>query len=257
MDIKAYISSGILELYVIGALSETERADVESMATQYVEVRQEIFQISNNLEQYARIHGLKVDAGVEANLFKNLPKKENTISERKESQTGNKTSIWKTFSIIFGLISIVLSITLFYKNKSFKEDLYNAGKSLEVCDSLKTQEAEKARIYAQMYQQGTKIVNLTPTENFPEARLRLFYNVEKNSNILQWLEAPSLEPGMVYQLWYFDSEGVPKPLETFDSKKMIWEITYKKEATIYAFTIEPEGGSKTPTLANLIGTASI
>lgn len=257
MDIKSYISSGILELYVIGDLSDAERAEVEFMASQHIEIRQEIYQISNNLEKYARIQGLKVDAGVEENVFKNLPKKENLASRKREEKEVQKSTLWKSFSIIFGLVSLALFILLYNQNKTFKQDLRNANKSLEMCDSLKTQESEKARVYAEMYLPTTKIVELTPTENFPQARLRLFYNKENNSNILQWLEAPSLDPGMVYQLWYFDSEGVPKPLETFDREKMIWEITFKKEATIYAFTIEPEGGSETPTLSNLIGTVSI
>ena len=39
MDIKAYIASGILEQYVIGALSEKEMAEVEQMMLQYDEVK--------------------------------------------------------------------------------------------------------------------------------------------------------------------------------------------------------------------------
>ena len=257
MDIKKYISSGILELYVIGVLSEAEQAEVESMASKHIEIQQEIFQIANNLEKYARMHGVKVDAGVEQKLFNNLPEKVNKGGGKREEPVKQNASLWKTGAIIFGLMTIALAILLYHQNEGFKQDLQIASDSLAICDSLKTQEANKTRIYAEMNLPETKIVELTPTDNFPKARLRLYYNKENNSNILQWVEPPGLEPGTVYQLWYFDEENVPKPLETFDNKKMIWELTFKNEATIYAFTIEPEGGSETPTLANLIGTVSI
>jgi len=53
MDIKTYISSGILEQYCAGALSDTEMAAVETYAAEYPEIRTEINRIDDAIESYA------------------------------------------------------------------------------------------------------------------------------------------------------------------------------------------------------------
>ncbi len=53
MDIKEYISSGVLELYVLGSLSVEESLQVENLASIHPEVRREIEEISLAIENYA------------------------------------------------------------------------------------------------------------------------------------------------------------------------------------------------------------
>ncbi len=49
MDIQKYISSGILELYVYGALSEKESREVSRVLKEYPEVRTEVEEIEKAL----------------------------------------------------------------------------------------------------------------------------------------------------------------------------------------------------------------
>ena len=53
MNINEYISSGVLEQYVLGTISEEELLVVEQMADTHQEVKEEILSISYVLEQYA------------------------------------------------------------------------------------------------------------------------------------------------------------------------------------------------------------
>jgi len=53
MSVKEYISSGILEQYVLGAVTQEEAREVQRMAATHVEVRKEIEEISKALEQHA------------------------------------------------------------------------------------------------------------------------------------------------------------------------------------------------------------
>ena len=53
MDLKEYISSGILELFAAGALTESEVREVEAMAEKYPEVKAELEQIQNALNSYS------------------------------------------------------------------------------------------------------------------------------------------------------------------------------------------------------------
>ena len=52
-DIKLYIESGILELYVLGDLNPAERLGVEDMARNYPEVQKELNDIAAAMEQFA------------------------------------------------------------------------------------------------------------------------------------------------------------------------------------------------------------
>ena len=47
MDIKAYIASGILELYVAGALSEKENQEVYELMLKHPEIKQEVLAIES------------------------------------------------------------------------------------------------------------------------------------------------------------------------------------------------------------------
>ena len=49
MNVKEYIESGILELYVAGALSDKENQEVFELGKQYEEIQQEIQSIEKTL----------------------------------------------------------------------------------------------------------------------------------------------------------------------------------------------------------------
>jgi mannose-6-phosphate isomerase-like protein (cupin superfamily) len=61
MKIKDYIESGILELYVLGDLTEAEVLEVESTIGAHPELKQEIHAIEKALEFYAHAHALEAD----------------------------------------------------------------------------------------------------------------------------------------------------------------------------------------------------
>ena len=51
MNVEAYISSGILEAYALGELSEQERAEVEKNLAQYPALRKELALIEETQEK--------------------------------------------------------------------------------------------------------------------------------------------------------------------------------------------------------------
>src|SRR5256885_17175941 len=53
MDTKAYISSGILEQYCLGVLSDDEMVSVEILADQFPEIKNEIERIDDAMKSYA------------------------------------------------------------------------------------------------------------------------------------------------------------------------------------------------------------
>lgn len=67
--IEEFINSGILGMYVMGAASAEEIAEVERMASRYPEVRSELEVISNALNMYATAHAVEPDITVKPFLM--------------------------------------------------------------------------------------------------------------------------------------------------------------------------------------------
>ena len=58
-DVKAYIETGILELYVLGDLSQDEKNQVEEMASKHPQIKAEIAEIEWSLEAYAAANAVE------------------------------------------------------------------------------------------------------------------------------------------------------------------------------------------------------
>lgn len=58
-SVSAYIETGILELYVLGIASAEESAEVEKLALEYDEIKEEIEEIQASLELYADAYKLE------------------------------------------------------------------------------------------------------------------------------------------------------------------------------------------------------
>lgn len=58
MDIKAYIESGILELFALDQLGHAERMEVQQLLQQYPVLKDELSQIETALERYAQKHAI-------------------------------------------------------------------------------------------------------------------------------------------------------------------------------------------------------
>jgi mannose-6-phosphate isomerase-like protein (cupin superfamily) len=61
MDVKEYIASGILEMYVLGQLSEAEAMEVTRNAEMHEEIRREIENITEALMKYGESQAGEVD----------------------------------------------------------------------------------------------------------------------------------------------------------------------------------------------------
>ena len=68
MNLTPYITSGVLELYVLDQLSAEERMGVERMVKMYPVLKKELLAIENALEKYATNNALKPSKKFEAKV---------------------------------------------------------------------------------------------------------------------------------------------------------------------------------------------
>jgi mannose-6-phosphate isomerase-like protein (cupin superfamily) len=68
MDIKEFIASGVLEMYVLGQATEFECAEVEKMISQHPEIKSELTAIEIALERYDLQHAITPHATVKPGI---------------------------------------------------------------------------------------------------------------------------------------------------------------------------------------------
>jgi mannose-6-phosphate isomerase-like protein (cupin superfamily) len=68
MDIKKFLASGILEMYVLGQATELECAEVEKVVGQHPEIKAELTAIEIALEQYDLQHAITPHATVKPGI---------------------------------------------------------------------------------------------------------------------------------------------------------------------------------------------
>ncbi|MCB0663564.1 MAG: hypothetical protein KDC24_12540, partial [Saprospiraceae bacterium] len=94
MDIQAYISSGILELYVLNQLEPEKVQEVEQNAAKYPAIKAKIDAIELALERYAMLHATTPPAGTLDNILKEVRNHPKASSGNKGANGGGNTWTW-------------------------------------------------------------------------------------------------------------------------------------------------------------------
>lgn len=258
MDIKAYIESGILELYVAGALSEKENKEVYALMQQHPEILQEVLDIeaavvklTASTSQRDNIHILQ---HIKQTLgFGNDDSKVVSISKPKYN--------WLTYS--GWAASIVLAFGLFWavnQNKQLKSEIEIAETQQSLLETLiadSNNSLEEANtLISVMRDDNITKIPLEGQGNFASAFAKVYWdkNTERIFLDAQGLPEPPL--GKVYQVWSLKlSPLTPTSLGIIDNfttdNNKIFEIKNSNESEAFGITLEPAGGSETPTMEQL------
>ncbi|MCB0445284.1 MAG: anti-sigma factor [Gelidibacter sp.] len=258
MDINAYIESGVLELYVAGALSEKENKEVYDLMLKHPEILQEVLEIeaaiitltaSTSQKTNARIfEAIKQKLGFDANNSKVI-----ALNKPKNN--------WVTYT--GWAASIILAAGLLWttnQNKQLQSDIQTA----EIKQSyLETQIAdaknnlnEANALLSVLRDKNITEVPLAGQGSFASTYAKVYWDKEKKQIYLDAQGLPEPPKGKVYQVWSLTLAPLtPVSLGTIDTfaedANKIFEIQNLNESQAFGITLEPEGGSATPTMEQL------
>lgn len=254
MDKKNYIESGILELYVYGALSEEESAEVTKFLKQYPEIEKEVEEIEAAL--------MDLSAAVAP---KNPQFLINTITQKLEERNAQAPLRKRTNvpAYIGWAASILLLVGLFFmfnKNRELRESLQAAQAEKaqiesQIADAREaTEKAEE--LLAVILDRNIIRVPLKGQEVAPDAYATVFWDETRDTAYIDAKNLPAPPQGMVYQVWSLklspltpSSIGLLDDFEEDDNK--IFELPNPNTSEAFGITLEPEGGSESPTMEQL------
>ena len=254
MDINAYIESGILELYVAGKLSETENEEIYELLKQHPELLQEVLDIEGAV--------VKLTAAVSprANGFESI-KARLDAEETKVIHIQPRKTNWISYT--GWAASVVLAAGLFWtlnQNTDLEQELQTVdieNQYLETqIEDAKTDLAATKNLLNVIRDKDIIAVPLGGQGDFASSFAKVYWNKADNTIYLDAEGLPNAPEGKVWQVWSLTlnpltptSLGTITDFNTDDNK--IFTIANVNESQAFGITLEPEGGSASPTMEQL------
>jgi anti-sigma-K factor RskA len=278
-NLKAYIESGVLELYVLGDLSPEEALLVEEMASQHAEVRDEIAAIEATMEEYAIQNAISPSEDVETRLFEKLGLTDSTLEDdRFQTNTAYTeepkivrldNSAGKVRTLRYALVAcvalLVISTAALFITYNKLNDAHDQIASLNldkqkfagVVSKMEFENQGLENIAAMADSKEWATIRLEGQAYSPSSKMKVYWNKNDKSVLINYvaMDLPKADANHEYQLWAL-VDGKPVSLGVFGSSDAIGKEALVKMQTIekaqaFAVTLEPMGGSVNPTMDKL------
>lgn len=255
METKAYIESGILELYVYGLLTETESEEVSTMAKNNPEINDEIIAIEKAIvalsSSFSPFHSVanfeKIKAKLDLKHSEVIPLE---TSRNWSQYIGWAAAILLLVGIGYQYNQLNLSNTQVATTEIEKTKLEKEFNVLK----LKNQANESS--LAVVRDTKNTVIALGGQAVAPESFAKVYWNQETKTVYIDASGLPEPPKGMVYQIWALKLNPLTPTsiglLENFDANNQkIFAVNKADDAEAFGITLEPAGGSLTPTMEQL------
>lgn len=244
MNTQEYISSGIVESYVLGLASDEERREFEKMCEQYPEVLAARTAFELALEKQAMENAIAPPADLKNKIVSEIGAAGKVVSM--QSAPVRKIS-WLKYTAAASVIllagSLYYNISLYNKNKNLQG---NYDKTV-----AKLSDMEKD---IQILQQNpnVKMASMKGLEISPASYATVYWDTTSHDVYLLTNNLPIPASDKQYQLWAL-LNGKPVDLGVFDIKKerLLIQAKNTQGAEAFAITLENKGGSPTPTMEKI------
>lgn len=269
-DLKAYIESGILELYVLGDVSPNEKLQVEEMSSKHPVIKAELDEIERSMELYAFenaveptehlrdrvLNSLLTNFG-DDNNFPSGHKKE-AVKDNVVALTAPKSNSFFKYAFAACLALLILSVAALI---NIYDQLQDANTQLVAMNS-QNQHFTKTVNYMDhqlsIYRDPSfKVIKLNGTAKHASASMLVAFSPIKKEVMIDMadLNLPENDQAHQYQLWALVG-GKPVDLGVFDKTSSdsvdMKEMKSIDLAQTFAVTLEPKGGSVSPTMDQMM-----
>ncbi|WP_367865404.1 anti-sigma factor [Pedobacter sp. WC2423] len=284
-EAKAYIETGILELYVLGHLNAQEQREVEGMAAKYPAIKEEITAIEIAMEQYAIKHAIEPSEGLDKQIFQKIGilANEVPVPEKTTSTTNHEAKIVQLsadhaastirtlkYSLVACVGLLIVSVAALYATHD-KLNLANQQiiamnvdkeKFASTVSFMKNENKDLQEIAAISADPTWTSVKLAGTKISPQANMMVYWH-KKGMHVMvdnTKMALPQNDDAHQYQLWAIVN-GKPVDLGVFDAKsgpgKLLLTMKEVGNAQAFAVTLEKRGGSPSPTMEKMIAMGGV
>jgi anti-sigma-K factor RskA len=249
VTLQEYISSGIIESYVMGMASEKEAAEFEELCRQHPELQEARDRFEMTLEEKAHLNAVPPPHGLKEKIWQAIQEDKHSqtkvvpISSSNSSRSSAKTRrlIPVKWAVAASIVLLLATGYFIYDSERIKNKLAEAREKREELARL-TEERKRAGLPDNAQ---PKQVKVNQPANVP-ASIKVFWDSTNTSVYLVISDLEKLPADQRYQLWSvkagkYTSRGLFSAPETQDP--LIMKMDDVQDADSFAISIEKVGNS--------------
>ena len=255
MNIKEYISSGIIESYVLGLATEQESQEFEKLCAQYPEIAAARNEFELALEQELNTNTVAVPSHIKQSIASKIFTHDEDVQTGREvsMETSPRTiSIWKW---VAAASFILLAGSAFWAVKSSQNARRLESERVALQQQLSRTEKELNAMKEEasiMQKPDVKMASMQNVLN-PMVYATIYWDTTSKDVYLMVNNLPKPASDKQYQLWaLLDNKPIDLGMVEARQDRLLYRMKNVQNAQAFAITLEPKGGSSTPTSAPLV-----
>lgn len=263
MNTKEYISSGIIESYILGLASPEEAGILECVMKNNAEVKAAFEEAQKTLEDLATAQTVAPPDDLRMKIWNKIQQEQSDEEQSpvvsadipaarpQEEIRIQGNSNWKVYAVaasVLFLVSVAGNIFWMSDQAKTKQEIARMNTEKKNQDLAMQKMNQKMEMVSNP---DMKMVMLKGVEKHTDSRAMVFWDTKTKEVYLNADSLPKAPEGMQYQLWAIE-DGKPVNAgmytEEKDSKIALANIP---KAQAFAITLEKQGGSAVPTMENM------
>ena len=250
------INSGDLELYVYGVLNESEMNQIADLSKTDSAIKNEILSIENSILQLSSSFSPNISSEIYEKIKIKLGLKTSDVITMKPKSNLSQYIGWAaSIALLIGIgYQYNKQITTENQIVTIEKEKEKLNEAVATSESKNKQTKEALAII-----RDTKntVVSLGGQAVSPTSYAKVYWNKETQVVYVDAAGLPEPPEGMVYQVWSLKLSPTLTPtsiglLEDFKSdNNKLFAVSNTGDAEAFGITLEPAGGSKTPTMEQL------
>ncbi|CAH0260717.1 anti-sigma factor [Chryseobacterium sp. Bi04] len=268
MNTKEYISSGIIESYILGHASPEEAGILECVMKNNAEVKAAFEEAQKTLEHLATAQAVTPPSDLKSKIWNRIQQEQSSVEEtassfsidtpeaedrrkiKTQEQIQRKTN-WKAYAVaasVLFLLSVAGNLFWMNSQSETKQEMTKLAAEKQSQDEAMKKMDRKLDMFSNPDMQ---MVMLKGVERHQDAKAMVFWDKKTKKVYLNAENLPKTPEGMQYQLWALeDGKPVSAGMYTEDKDSQVPLATISK-AQAFAITLEKQGGSPVPTMENM------
>ncbi|MEN3322959.1 anti-sigma factor [Mariniflexile soesokkakense] len=252
--ITTFLSSGLLEKYLLGETTSAETDMVESYISKYPEVQNAYNTLQYNLEIVAKSNAVEVPKSILNNILVELDE-----APVVNMNTATKQKLWYKFSVAASIAALIFAGNSYFlhlknqkladENQVVVDEIFDLRSDIDAnnkkLDDIMNQfmELNDPNTYKYIMQGNSRAKNLKTVA---------YINPKEKTSMIDVVSLPKLPEDQCYQIWA-ELQGKMVSLGILnEADRQLRFLPYTENALALNITIEPKGGNTRASLDNMV-----
>lgn len=248
MNSKEYINSGIIESYVLGLATEAERHELESMCRTHTEIDEAKHNFEVALEEHLLKEALNPPEDLKQKILLSLNITEKNGYQKNDHVPVRRINVWRWVAVAC-IVLLAGTGYLFYGTWNKYHKLLAEKTSIENGTIIAHRDDVMAALLPIVQRPSVKWSIMAEPKNISHCMAHVYWDSLSTNTYLLLGNIPRPLSDKQFQLWEVQNNQATD-LGLFDIQKEGQLIQMKNVANgkVFVITIEPKGGSASPTL---------